>query len=411
MSALPLGAMASPLHQAEGQDYVVQPGDSLSALAGKFYGDPAAFPAIVEATNQKAATDSSYSVIENPNLIAVGQKLYIPSPEEAAAILGKDVADLSVEAPAPPTAAIPDVARGPAIPQDKGYLVEEIGDGLYWVTEGAYQVMFLTTGEGVIVVDAPPTIGENILKAIAEVTDEPITHVIYSHSHADHIAAAGIYPSDATYIGHEDTASQLARANDPERAFPYGIFVGGSSVPVPTVTFSDRYTLNVGNQTLELEYRGINDEPGNIFIYAPRQKVLMLVDVIFPGWVPFKELALAEDVPGFIQAHDEALSFEFDTFIGGHLTRLGTREDVEIQREYIMDVQANAAQALQTVDFFAVAQETGFENLWLLFDTYLERVAQTCNDLTAPQWADRLGGAEVFTVGHCFKLAESLRID
>ena len=48
--------------------------------------------------------------------------------------------------------------------------------------------------EGVIVVDAPPSIGENILAAIAEVTDEPITHVIYSHSHADHIGAAGIYP-------------------------------------------------------------------------------------------------------------------------------------------------------------------------------------------------------------------------
>jgi len=99
----------------------------------------------------------------------------------------------------PELAPIPKTAFGPAIPE-KGYLVEEIDDGLYWVTEGVYQVMFLTTGEGVIVVDAPPTIGENILKAIEEVTDEPITHVIYSHSHADHIAAASMYPEDAKYI-------------------------------------------------------------------------------------------------------------------------------------------------------------------------------------------------------------------
>jgi len=62
----------------------------------------------------------------------------------------------------PAAAPLPDAAAGPAIPQDKGYLVEEIQDGLYWVTEGVYQTIFLTTGEGVIVVDAPPSIGENL---------------------------------------------------------------------------------------------------------------------------------------------------------------------------------------------------------------------------------------------------------
>ena len=41
-------------------------------------------------------------------------------------------------------------------------------------------------------------------------TDEPITHVIYSHSHADHIAGAGQYPASATYIAHADTKASLA---------------------------------------------------------------------------------------------------------------------------------------------------------------------------------------------------------
>ncbi len=43
-------------------------------------------------------------------------------------------------------APVPQSARGPTIPQDKGYLVQEIKDGLYWVTDGSYQTMFLTTG-------------------------------------------------------------------------------------------------------------------------------------------------------------------------------------------------------------------------------------------------------------------------
>ena len=64
----------------------------------------------------------------------------------------------------------------------------------------------------------------------------------------------------------------------------------------------------------------------------PHQKVLMLVDVIFPGWIPFPYLAVANDVTGFIKAHDIALNrYDFDTFVGGHLTRLGTRDDVKVQ--------------------------------------------------------------------------------
>src|SRR5262249_40555194 len=58
---------------------------------------------------------------------------------------------------------------GPSIPREKGYLVQEIGGGLYWVTDGAYNTMFLVTGEGVVAVDAPPTLGANYLKAISEV--------------------------------------------------------------------------------------------------------------------------------------------------------------------------------------------------------------------------------------------------
>jgi len=308
-------------------------------------------------------------------------------------------------------APIPDSAKGPTIDPEKGYLVEEIGDGLYWATEGAYQIMFLTTGEGVIVVDAPPSIGENILKAIAEVTNEPITHVIYSHTHADHIAGASIYPEDAIYIAHEDTASNLARANDSSSVVPFGTFVGGSPVPQPTVTFSDTFTLVVGDQKLELEYLGPNHQAGNIFIYAPAQKVLMLVDVIFPGWSPFKDLAVTENVPSYISAHDDVLAYDFETFIGGHITRLGNRQDVETQKEYILDMQANAAQALQVVDFTAIAQEVGFENPWVLFDTYLNAVEKECSEPTLEKWADKLGGVDVFTPGHCNRLIESLRID
>ena len=68
--------------------------------------------------------------------------------------------------------------------------------------------MFMVTDEGVIAIDAPPTLGANYLKAIAEVTDKPTTHVIYSHAHMDHIGAARIFPENATFVAQQETASE-----------------------------------------------------------------------------------------------------------------------------------------------------------------------------------------------------------
>lgn len=75
---------AEPLWQANsenGQEYIVQPDDWLSKIAQTFYGDTMAYPKIVEATNIKAKMDPSFTTISNPDLIHVGQKVWIPSIE------------------------------------------------------------------------------------------------------------------------------------------------------------------------------------------------------------------------------------------------------------------------------------------------------------------------------------------
>ena len=167
------------------------------------------------------------------------------------------------------TMQLPEATKGPPIPA-KGYLVQQIKGGLYWLTDGAYQTMFMVTDKGVVAVDAPATIGNNYLKAIAEVTTKPVTYVIYSHAHIDHIGAAGIFPKNATFIAHQETAAELQRAKS--------IAKNASMVPrIPTVTFAKNYSLQIGNQSLKLNYYGVNHLPGNIFIYAPNQKSIAQV--------------------------------------------------------------------------------------------------------------------------------------
>jgi peptide/nickel transport system substrate-binding protein len=78
-------ALAAPPVQEEGQDYVVVADDWLSKLAEKYLGNPLAYPAIVDYTNQKHAEDDSYANITDPDLVEIGWKIYIPSAAEAKA--------------------------------------------------------------------------------------------------------------------------------------------------------------------------------------------------------------------------------------------------------------------------------------------------------------------------------------
>ncbi|HEY8982696.1 MAG TPA: MBL fold metallo-hydrolase [Streptomyces sp.] len=303
----------------------------------------------------------------------------------------------------PDYAPIPPASLGPA-PNEHGYFVGRISGDLYWVTDSFYQAMFLTTRDGVVLVDAPPTIGHNLLRAIEEVTRAngrpgKVTHLVYSHSHADHIGASALFGRDVVRVGHTETRRLLRIAADPNR-------------PLPTETFDDRLVLRVGGEVLELAHHGPNHSPDNIFVHAPRHATLMVVDVLYPGWVPFKGLAVSQDIPAWIEAHDVAMRYPWRTLVGGHLGRLGVRADGELQRRYVADLEAGTRAAMAEVDpapFFQKYGPSG--NSWAVFKTYLDAVARRAAAPVVAQYTGVLAAADVFTPDNAFAMLESLRID
>jgi glyoxylase-like metal-dependent hydrolase (beta-lactamase superfamily II) len=293
---------------------------------------------------------------------------------------------------------VPDSAKGPAIDPVKGYRIQALGRDLYVVTENAYQAMFLVYEDGVVMVDAPQTLVSAIPKAIAEVTNKPITHLIYSHSHADHIGGATGLGGRPIIIAHEETKKLLARANDPQR-------------PLPTTTFNDAYTLNVGSHRLELSYHGDGHEPGNIFIYAPAQKVLMVVDVIFPGWMMWRRFAVAHDIPGVFAQVEEIKTFDFETLVSGHVTRTGTHADVDLQSEFMNDLKSAAAGSLKTTRVGEGVDPRDLANPWAVYDNFIDRVVVQCVNALTPKWSQKLAGFDVYIWDQCYSMEQSLRID
>ena len=292
---------------------------------------------------------------------------------------------------------VPPAALGPQIPE-KGYLVQPIGDRLYAVLDGGYQSMFMVYDKGVVVVDAPASFGLKLLAAVREVTDKPITHLVYSHPHTDHIGAAGLLPAGVTILAQQQTADVLRRARDPKR-------------PVPTLTFlkdlhpapgrSGARTQIPGSQPRSRQHLHLRSEAEGADAGGHR----------FPGWVTFKNFSLAEDIPGFLQAHDQALAYDFTTFIGGHVNRVGTRADVLASKAYAQDVQSNAKRAFEVVDYAKAVADVPPQNVFAIYKVYLDAVAQVCTDATLATWKDRLGGADTFTFDNCWVMVESLRTD
>src|SRR6202044_1060011 len=119
----------------------------------------------------------------------------------------------------PAYAPVPRSALSPAL-NEQGYYVRRVQRTLYWVTDGVYQSAFLATGDGVVLFDAPPSIGGNLRRAVDEVAaangvSNRVTHLVYSHHHADHGAAASLFGGDVVRVGHEETRRLLLRDADP----------------------------------------------------------------------------------------------------------------------------------------------------------------------------------------------------
>lgn len=295
---------------------------------------------------------------------------------------------------------------GADIDPAKGYRVQDLGAGAYMVTEGIYQMMIVRTDAGLILVDAPPPIGDKILKAAEEIAPGArITHLVYSHAHVDHIGfAAQIVATnpDMEIVAHQETADLLARAADPNR-------------PLPTVTFDGidaPFTLTAANQTLELNYSGPNHEPGNIEIWHKDSQTLMLIDVVFPGWMMWRRMAIAHDIPGVFDLVGKInAKYDFKTLVSGHVGRTGTKADVDNQLAFMTDLHGAALSALGSTKIAEGMRPEDTANPWAVFDNFIDRVTVACVAELAPKWRDKLSGFDVFIYDQCMAMEQSIRVD
>ncbi|MFD9284766.1 MBL fold metallo-hydrolase [Streptomyces mirabilis] len=298
-------------------------------------------------------------------------------------------------------APVPDFALGPDIPES-GYVVQDLGGGAHFVTQGMINTMFVETKNGVVLVDASPFLGDKVLEAIETVTPKPVTHLIYSHAHADHIGAAHLLKRDGLkIISHEITGEFIKEVKNDDRR------------PLPTETFSGRRKeMDIDGVRFVLDYTGDWHQAGNLFIHLPELKLMGAMDSFTPKNAPFFRLYFSAHVPAYFDAMDQLLEYDYETIVTGHMALPGTPEDVATNGEYIRDLRAAASEALRTVDMkeASAAAKVPADNKQAEIKVWMDAVTARAAELM-PSWEKRLGGTDIFLADNLNATAWSVFID
>jgi glyoxylase-like metal-dependent hydrolase (beta-lactamase superfamily II) len=187
--------------------------------------------------------------------------------------------------------------------------VEDLGEGVYlfrwW--PGFYVSPFVVGDDVVLAVD-PVSRDVAVLyrDAVAAVTDLPITKIVYSHDHRDHIVGADVLSPDAEVIAHPGTLASLQRRSDPD-------------IPLPQTLVDNGDTIEVSGRTVGVHYFGPNHGDSNIGLtfQTGMGSMLVFVDTLEIGIVPYRTLP-DTNVHGYIATLRGASQLGVDWALGGH---------------------------------------------------------------------------------------------
>jgi glyoxylase-like metal-dependent hydrolase (beta-lactamase superfamily II) len=285
-------------------------------------------------------------------------------------------------------------AKAPVIDPRKGYVVQELKPSVYMITDGAYESVFVITGKGVVLFDAPPSFAQHISGAVAETTREPIVELVYSHMHVDHIGGAGLilqqHPG-IRIISEEGTAAFLREMQDPQR-------------PVPTQVFQDHYTLKLGSLTANMKLGHWHTPEGDLLITIPDKRVLIAIDAFSAGATQFMNFDLTMNMHQYLKFFDQLESTDYDVIVPGHHGTPATKQDVEVAKSYVTDVVNTMARILKENHqplLERAVQKYGPENKWAVASVLIQSEVNQCAQEITPRWIDKLEGVDIWAASHC----------
>jgi cyclase len=225
-------------------------------------------------------------------------------------------------------------AQPPAADAPKVIEVEKVKDNLYVLRGGGGNTAVFLTAGGVVVVDAKnPGWGTPILNKIKELTPKPITMLINTHTHGDHVSGNVEFPATIDFVAQENTKANMEKMP---------IFKEHNGVGMTKRTFKDKMTLGKGADQIDLYYFGRGHTNGDAWVVFPALRIVHAGDIFAGKSVPLIDEANGGsmmEISGTLMKAYNGIK-NVDTIINGHTPAQTTWADLKEYADFNNDLVA-----------------------------------------------------------------------
>ena len=244
---------------------------------------------------------------------------------------------------------------GAGFAQDFKREITPVTDDVYRFQNKFHMNMFVITGAGVVVTDPINAEAATWLRAeIAKLTGQPITHLIYSHSHGDHASGGAAYGKLTNIIAQQNAPPAIDGVK-------------------PTIRFSDQMSFTQGDKTFELTYLGPGHGNDLMAIVVRPDNVAFVVDAVSSKRLFYRDFPGA-NIDQWTDQVRKVDSLEFEVMIGGH-GPVGVKSDVADGIAYLEELRAEVLQGLndgKSVDELKQSVKMDEYKNWAAYDQWRE---------------------------------------
>ena len=205
--------------------------------------------------------------------------------------------------------------------------ITQVKGDVYRFQNNFHVNVFTITGDGVVITDPIDADAASWLAdEIAKLTDQPITHLVYSHSHGDH-ASGG--------LAFDEVPNVIMHVNAPED-------IDGIEA---TIRFDNGMQFSQGSKTFELSYLGAGHGNDMIAMVIRPENVGFVVDVASSKRLFYRDFPNA-NIDDWINQVKTVQSLNFDTLVGGH-GAVGTKADIDDALTYLQELRVAVLKGLK----------------------------------------------------------------
>lgn len=239
--------------------------------------------------------------------------------------------------------------QAPPQPSVDNLTVEKVKDNLFVIRGGGGNTAVFVTASGVTLVDTKnPGWGQPLLDKVKTLTDKPVTRVINTHTHYDHVSGNVAMPATVEIIAHENTAKMMPNT---EGVTGLGntenVFKANPGKGLAKRSFKDKLTIGSGADQINLYHFGPAHTGGDAFVEFVANKVMHVGDTF-----PNKGLPIMDKQNGGSGVQYAATVRKaadgvkgVDTLINGHTPAQTTPADMREFADFVSDFVAHVQAA------------------------------------------------------------------